>query len=153
MVEPQDGPLEAVRGQRRSLRRALGEVEQALAAPVVGHERDWATALFTCVEQLSEVFALHIQVTEGPGGLYEDLLDTAPRLDNIVRRFKVDHEAICGGIEAELTRLGTFIEGGKADLELTRRRLTRILGRLVRHRQEGADLIYEAYAVDIGGES
>ena len=27
----------------------------------------------------------------------------------------------------------------------------RLLGRLVRHRQRTSDLIYEAYAVDIGG--
>ena len=28
---------------------------------------------------------------------------------------------------------------------------TTVLGRIVRHRQRGADLIYEAYATDIGG--
>ena len=29
--------------------------------------------------------------------------------------------------------------------------MTRLLGRLVRHRQRGSDLLYEAWAVDIGG--
>jgi len=28
--------------------------------------------------------------------------------------------------------------------------LQRLLGRIVRHRQHGADLVWEAYAVDIG---
>jgi hypothetical protein len=30
---------------------------------------------------------------------------------------------------------------------------TALLGRLVRHRQRGSDLVFEAYEVDIGGET
>ena len=37
------------------------------------------------------------------------------------------------------------------DLAGHREAATRLLDRLVRHRQRGSDLIYEAYAVDIGG--
>jgi hypothetical protein len=151
-------PLEAVRGQRRSLRGALVAVEDALAAPVHhdpsgAQERAWAATLREAVEHLAEVFALHVEVTEGPGGLYEDLLDATPRLDNTVRRFKAEHQAVTAIIDTELSRLSAKLDGGEADLEQSRRRLTRLLGRLVRHRQEGADLIYEAYEVDIGGES
>jgi hypothetical protein len=29
--------------------------------------------------------------------------------------------------------------------------LQRLMGRIVRHRQGGADLVWEAYAIDIGG--
>jgi hypothetical protein len=155
---PAGAPLEAVRGQRRSLRRALVAVEDALAAPVHGdasgaQELAWAATLREAVEHLAEVFALHVEVTEGPGGLYEDLLDATPRLDNTVRRFKAEHQAVTGILTTELARLTAKLDGGDADLEQSRRRLTRLLGRLVRHRQEGADLIYEAYEVDIGGES
>ena len=154
----QRAPLDAVRGQRRSLRKALVAVEDALAAPVHAdgsgrQERAWAVGLREAVEQLSEVFALHVEVTEGPGGLYEDLLEVTPRLDNTVRRFRAEHAAIRTILDAELARLGTALDGGQVDLEQSRRRLTRLLGRLVLHRQEGADLIYEAYQVDIGGES
>ena len=38
---------------------------------------------------------------------------------------------------------GEDVQGGHAATEL--------VGRVVRHRQRGADLIYEAYEVDIGG--
>jgi hypothetical protein len=146
--------LDAVRGQRRSLRRALSAMEDALAAPMAGHERDWAARVLRTLEHLAGVFEHHIEVTEGPGGLYEDVLETAPRLDNIIRRFRIDHEAIRTGIEVDRARLLAWVRGGdQPDLEGVRRRLTRVLGRLVRHRQQGAELIYEAYAVDIGGES
>ncbi|SRR6266536_3501457 len=145
--------LDAVRGQRRSLRRALSALEDALAAPMHGHEDDWVAKLLGALGHLSEVFEHHVEVTEGPGGLYEDVLDSAPRLDNVIRRLKIDHEAIRSGIAADCARLRAWAAGQPVDLEQVRRRLTRVLGRLVRHRQQGAELIYEAFAVDIGGES
>jgi len=43
----------------------------------------------------------------------------------------------------------TFAEEEWVDAQ--RDRLLALLGSLVRHRQRGADLVYEAYAVDIGG--
>ena len=145
--------LDVVRGQRRSLRRALSVLEDALAAPMHGHEDDWVRKLLGALGHLAEVFEHHVEVTEGPGGLYEDVLEAAPRLDNVIRRFKIDHEAIRSGITADSARLRAWAAGQQVDLEQVRRRLTRVLGRLVRHRQQGAELIYEAYAVDIGGES
>lgn len=39
------------------------------------------------------------------------------------------------------------------DVERVRRVGTILLGRLVRHRQHGSDLLYEAYESDIGGET
>jgi hypothetical protein len=37
------------------------------------------------------------------------------------------------------------------DMEDLRERSTSLLGQIIRHRQRGADLIYEAYATDVGG--
>jgi hypothetical protein len=147
------GQLDAVRGQRRSLRRALSEVEGALASPAVGREQAWSARLLEATQHLSEVFDLHVAVTEGPDGLHEDILDHAPRLANGVRRLKAEHAQIRLALNAELLRLPAAAEGGALDVEQARGRLTVLLGRLVRHRQRGAELIYEAYAVDIGGES
>ncbi|HKE99379.1 MAG TPA: hypothetical protein VKG45_10670 [Actinomycetes bacterium] len=147
------GHLDAVRGQRLSLRRALAELEDTLASPAAGRERTWSARLLDAVRHLSEVFDLHVAVTEGPDGLHEDILDTAPRLANGVRRLKAEHAQIRMALNAELLRLGAAAEGGSPEVEQERGRLTLLLGRLVRHRQRGAELIYEAYAVDIGGES
>ena len=40
---------------------------------------------------------------------------------------------------------------GEDDIDDLRERATELLGHIVRHRQRGADLIYEAYETDIGG--
>jgi hypothetical protein len=37
-------------------------------------------------------------------------------------------------------------------VEHQRRHALELMAALVRHRQRGADLVYEAYSVDIGGE-
>jgi hypothetical protein len=39
------------------------------------------------------------------------------------------------------------------DVDTVRDRGTALLGQLVRHRQRGSDLIYEAYSAEIGGET
>jgi hypothetical protein len=36
-------------------------------------------------------------------------------------------------------------------VEETRDEIQRVLGRLVKHRQHGADLLWEAYSLDTGG--
>ena len=41
----------------------------------------------------------------------------------------------------------------KEDVDGVRRLGTALLGLLVRHRQRGSDLVYEAYELDIGGET
>jgi hypothetical protein len=154
-VQPSlDAPnLDAVVGQRRSLRRALSDVEQALASPAAGRTAAWMARLTEALEHLGEVFDLHVEVTEGPGGLFEDLLATAPRLANRVRRLRAEHASIRMSINAELLRLrGGLVTGTPADVDEFRDRVNQLLALLVKHRQKGADLIYEAYHFDIGGE-
>jgi hypothetical protein len=151
-VRTEVGALDAVRGQRRSLRYALDAVERTAAAPASGRGRAWAAGLADSMEELQATWDLHIAVTERPGGLFEEVLSVAPRLDNLVRRFRQEHVAVGADIHRELERLRDGADG-EPDVEGLRRRVTRLLGRIIRHRQQGADLVYEAYAVDIGGES
>ena len=145
--------LERARRQRASLRRALSAVEDALAAPAAGRAAEWNHRLVAALEHLAEVFELHVAVTEPPGGLYEEVLEIAPRLANLVERFRREHREIARSIEQGLARARTLNAEDAEEVERLRERLTLLLGRLVRHRQRGADLLYEAYAVDIGGES
>ncbi len=42
---------------------------------------------------------------------------------------------------------------GMEDVAALRDLGTSLLGRLVRHRQRGSDLVYEAYEFDIGGDT
>ena len=58
---------------------------------------------------------------------------------------------ICGQVDNLLARVTApdVIE----DVDRVRALGTALLGRLVRHRQRGSDLVFEAYQFDIGGEA
>ena len=93
----------------------------------------------------------HIDITEGPNGLYRDLYKTSPRLSDAVAGLTREHELICGQVDSLLARVTApdVIE----NVESVRGLGTALLGRLVRHRQRGSDLVFEAYEFDIGGET
>ena len=156
-IDRSTGALQAARSQRVSLRRAIAALEDALAAPAAGRTVDWGQRVTAALEHLAEVFELHVAVTERPGGLYDEIIELAPRLANKVDRFRVEHVEITEAIQAGIARCrATLTEGGPEDPATAahlRERLLLLLARLTRHRQRGADLVYEAYAVDIGGES
>ena len=136
--------LEQAKGQRLSLRRAIDEFHDVLEGPgAASSER-----LAPCLDHLRVVFGVHVEVTESPGGLYEEILEIAPRLANKIARFKREHAAITTAIAAALDDLRKDpVPRGLQG------RLAHLLEGLARHRKRGADLVYEAYHVDIGGES
>jgi hypothetical protein len=150
--EASTSALQAAKGQRLSLRRAIAGLEQALAPPPDGEPPEaWLDRLGGALRHLDEVFAVHVQVTEGPGGLYEEILENAPRLANRVKRFRREHADITAAIGRGIAEAGAA-GGDAARVEALRDHALRLFADVVRHRKRGLDLVYEAY-VDIGGES
>lgn len=142
--------FEALRRRRAEIRESMSALERALAAPVPGRPDAWAQHVHVALVALSADFREHVDITEGPRGLYRGLLATAPRLSNAVVRLTHEHAQIRELVDDLLARAGGP-DGNDADrvrdLGMT------LLGQLVRHRQRGSDLIYDAYEVDIGGET
>jgi hypothetical protein len=153
--EASTSALEAAKGQRLSLRRAIAGLEEALAVPEdpdgLGGQDGLATRLVPALERLQEVFAVHVEVTEAPGGLYQEILDNAPRLANRVTRFRREHTEITEGIRRGLAECASAADPDA--VQALRDHTVRLFADLVRHRKRGLDLVYEAYHVDIGGES
>jgi hypothetical protein len=94
-------------------------------------------------------FGAHVEVTEGPAGLHEAILDGDLRLANAVDALRLEHIEIAELIADLVSDTEAPVTPG--DVETVRDRGTLLLSRLARHRQRGADLIYEAYETDIGG--
>lgn len=143
------GAVDAVRVRRAELRETLDALERALAAPAAARAVVWGEGLHAAVGRLAGEFALHIEVTEGPAGLHQTILTGDLRLANQVDALAAEHKTIAADI-AELAAASEapVAPGDVADL---RERGTGLLGRIARHRQRGADLVYEAYDTDIGG--
>lgn len=154
-MEP-DGPrtdhgLESLRRHRAELRESMSALEQALAAPAADRTTVWAQRVHVALVELSADFREHIDITEGPDGLYPGVLTTAPRLASSVAGLTREHIQIKGIADQLLTRMSE--PTATEDVDGARDLGTTLLAKLSRHRQRGADLVYEAYQTDIGGET
>ena len=125
----------------------MDEAERSLARPAIGREREWSENLGNQLRKLSSALEQHVVTTEGPEGLLTQIVDVAPRLKHRVDIALDDHTQLRRQLGATLASLST--ERWRVD-EL-REQATHLLGHLTRHRQLGADLVYEAYSVDIEG--
>lgn len=141
--------LEALRRRRAELRESMSALERALAAPPAAGHGHWPDRVRDALGELSGDFETHVEITEGPDGLYHELLGIAPRLSDAVARLTKEH----GEIETLLAEVLASVSVPDADVQRVREQATTLLGRLVRHRQRGSDLVYEAYEVDIGGDT
>ena len=142
--------LEELRRHRAELRESLSALEDALASPATADRARWAQRVNVALVELSGDFREHIDITEGPDGLYRDLLRTSPRLSEPIAGLTREHVLITRQVDDLLARVSA---PDLTDLERVRDLGTALLGRLVRHRQRGSDLVFEAYEVDIGGET
>jgi len=123
----------------------MDEVERAAARPAIGREREWSEKLGEQLRQLSSAFDQHVLATESSDGLLANIVDAVPRLKHRVEIALDDHVQLHRQLQAALASLST--ERWKVD-EL-REQVTDLLRGLTTHRQRGADLVYEAYSVDI----
>lgn len=139
--------LEQVRLRRAELGESMLAVEQ-LMAESADSDSDWTARLHPALTRLREDFQVHIEVTEQPGGLYDSLREDAARLAGALRKLQDEHPGLADLIDALLARLSGDPSLVRADVTAEAKELLRRLGH---HRQRGADLIFEAYQLDVGG--
>ena len=151
IVGAADPGLDALRRRRAELGGSMAALEQALAQPSSGRHSAWAERVDVALVELSADFAEHVAVTEGSDGLHDAVLASTPRLSHSIRRLVAEHTAIKGLIGELLAGVRPPVAAD--DVDMVRGLGAALLARLVRHRQHGADLIHEAYQVDIGGET
>lgn len=116
-----------------------------MAGPV-GDEPAWLDSVRRAVAELGTALQAHVDEVEGPQGLLTDIVAQDPRLSVIAEELRNEHPELVTALD----RVEQAISGG--DHRQVRRRAVALLGRLTMHRQAGADLVYEAYQVDIGGQ-
>jgi hypothetical protein len=129
----------------------MSALELSLASPAPEGQARWVERVHVALVELSADFRQHIAITEGSDGLYHELRQTVPRLSGAVARLTREHAVITRLLDDLLDYAST--PTASEAVEDVRDRGTALLGTLVRHRQHGSDLVYEAFQIDIGGET
>lgn len=140
--------LEAVCRRRAELRESLDALECALASPALGRPLIWGERVRSVLAEVADDLREHVAVTEGPDGLHQAILSGDLRLTNAVEALAAEHVRVTAEVGELLAATEPPVTA--ADVPDVRERATALLGLLIRHRQRGADLIFEAYATDIG---
>jgi hypothetical protein len=132
--------------QRGRLRDASVLFEQV--AGDVDADRDaWIVAVGGALTGLAAAWHEHVAFTEGPDGLFEELLDDSVEVAPEVDRLRRDHEVLV----AHITRAREMLASPQAGPDDTRllQSLTGISKAVDQHRRRGADLLYRVYSVDV----
>lgn len=148
--------LASIRRRREALHQAVVGLEDTLAAPV-GDGEHWRLRVAMAVDHAVARIGEHIAETEGPGSILDQIRQTAPRLSRRIDQMRVDHERLekAGHALAHaVADLGESEGEGMPDrANAVRNQAIEMMGQIARHRQRGADLLFEAYHVDLGNSS
>ncbi|MDF1594854.1 MAG: hypothetical protein P1T08_01970 [Acidimicrobiia bacterium] len=143
--------LSAAGRHRAVLLDAAAGLEFAIASPV-GRGVAWRELVDGELHRLRAALADHTNAVESDDGLLADIVHQAPRLSNLVKLLRKDHLEMDARIGDIIHMVGAVPvdEPDEAGDEI-RIATLELLGKLSRHRQKGADLVYRAFNVDIGG--
>ena len=140
-------PLASVRVRRDELYEAMLALERAVSVPARGRVATWVAGVGDRLDELAAAWRDHIAGTEAPDGLFAEILDREPRLAHGVDRLRASHVALSDSFDAAAVRLAATDDD--AAVEKVRAALLDLIHRLFEHRSYGAELVYEAYDVDL----
>lgn len=136
--------LDLARVRRGELRRAMGDVETAIAGPASAG--GWLRQVEVATRELTTALAKHVKDVESTRGLLAEIVGEAPRLKSQVETMRREHEELTETTRGLLDLLN--LEEGQDASDL-RQAILSLLGELALHRQHGSDLVYDAYNIDI----
>ncbi len=132
----------SARAQRVGLRAAIVGLRDAGAGPT-DDRAAWNRTVAVALTELRAALARHAEFTESPDGLFADVKEEAPRLIHRVERLEAEH----GALEERIERCTG--ELAATDLATAEASVAAVVAAFDRHVDRGAELVYDAYNVDI----
>ena len=143
--------LEEVVRRRADLHQAILALEQVAAQPTTAREGQWVAAVIGALEQVEREIVDHIEITEREDGLYDEIIEVAPRLSRNIELLRDEHPEMQRATAALRARLASATVPGDQATAETKAAIGQVLAQLSSHRRRGADLLWEAYSLDTGG--
>lgn len=149
-ARPADLPaIEQARRQRAGVRAAYDRLERAAASPASGRTREWCEIVAARLSELATVFRHHVEVTEAHDGLFAEIIETAPRLAHRTEELRQDHRDIEEAIFSAVAKLASTENPDQRAADDASDAALDLLTRISHHRHLGAELVYDAYHIDI----
>lgn len=132
---------DAVARRRVALYDVMRDLETAIARP--SGIADWRIEIEGALSELKKALTAHVDEVESYSGLFAEILSRSPHLAASVESLEREHRDLMKVCEDALS-----LTADLSDKSL-RRRVNQLLVRVAIHRQTGAELLYDAYNVDI----
>ena len=91
--KPRTPALQEAAKRRRTLHEALVGLEFAISSPAAGRIPDWTSLVTKEVTAIRDAWDQHVDTTEKPGGLYEEIVGISPRLARMLQRSEYTKDA------------------------------------------------------------
>lgn len=143
------GTIAANRADRKRSLDALHQVEHFAGAAATGREQAWTADIGDALAVLEAALSEQGRNSGASDSPLSDIEAQEPRLRNRVTQLRQRYADLERRIEELRGQLDTT-PGGSADVTDTRHRLENLAAELRYLRAREADLVYEAYSVDIG---
>jgi hypothetical protein len=129
--------------RRKDLYDAMQRLESSVAR--ASGQDDWAVVVADALQIMHDALQRHVIEIEADNGLFAEVVGRAPGLASDVAILRNDHEDLLFSCR----EAGELVANWSAPAEI-RRKVLGLLGRLAIHRQRGAELLFDAYNVDLG---
>ncbi len=137
--------LQLARTLRAGLRDAVSSLEDAAAGPAA--DPGWRSTLSARIHDVRTALITHIDEVEADGGLLDQAVAAVPGLAPAAAQVRDDHGLLCEEVDQVLDMVDPT--HGEDD-DRVRETVLDLMRMISRHRQRGADLVYEAWHLDIG---
>lgn len=133
----------AARARRERLHHALVGLEEALTSP--SRRPDvWLTRVRGAIEEMRVTVLDHVTESEGPDGLLAQITEASSWLGPRVEQLRAEHDHLVSAADQLAASAADATDPDEVgDAAWT------LLEQVSRHRRRGADLLYDAYALDV----
>ena len=138
------------RADRKRSLDALHALEVCAATAAPGRETDWRSRVRAALESLEDALGEQAQHSAVSDSTLSDIEQEEPRLRNRVIQLRQHYSGLYRRVSELRSQLDEPTASDGIDFADIRRRLERLAAELRYQQAREADLVYEAYTVDLG---